>query len=79
MAGPTATQTQIKNENQAARPTIGHMRSCNLLTIRVERHGQRVLQTLVVDDTLDGHVLEQPGMEEQRAPHYGCAVTLAVG
>lgn len=54
------------------------MRVSGFLTIGVERHGQRFPQTLVVDDALDGHVLEQPGVEEQRARHYGGAVTLAV-
>lgn len=55
-----------------------NMRVYSLLTIRVERHRQRFPQTLVVDDALDRHVFEQPGMEEQRARHYRCAVTLDV-
>lgn len=54
------------------------MRVSSLLTVRVERHRQRFPQTLVVDDALDRHVFEQPGMEEQRARHYRRAVPLDV-
>lgn len=79
MAGPTDTEIhKFKSQQRAKRSTIGHMRICNLLTIRIERQGQRFLQALVVDDTLDRHILEQPRLEEQRAPHYRGAVTLTV-
>lgn len=56
-----------------------NVRVYSLLTVDVERHRQRFPQTPVVDEALDGHVFEQPRMEEQCAGHNGGAITLALG
>lgn len=49
-----------------------------LLTVCVEGHGQRFLQTPVAHDAFDQHVTEQPRLEGQCARYYRRAVALVV-